>query len=184
VTPAGCSMPSAAHENQRPRTGSVSGLWFSDYSTASPPTFPGGFAVPRRPPRSAGQGRRLARVSWSSWRIRRAVKGEKAHGKAAASCGRCAALDGSPRQLTMDDARKTPGKSAHERGIRGGLLAALDGAASLIVSAGRLPHCDVHRSRDGGLAVAKRASVGVTAQERGRQEGRCGDLFPSAGIKQ
>ena len=45
----------------------------------------------------------------------------------------------------------------------------------------RLPHCDVHRSHDGGLAVAKRANVGVTARERGRHGGRRGDLFPSAG---
>jgi hypothetical protein len=33
-------MMSAAHENQRPLTGSVSGLWFSNYSTANPPTLP------------------------------------------------------------------------------------------------------------------------------------------------
>ena len=33
-------MTSAADENQRPLTGSVSGLWFSNYSTANPPTLP------------------------------------------------------------------------------------------------------------------------------------------------
>ena len=33
-------MSSAARENQRPLTGSVSGLWFSNYSTANPPTLP------------------------------------------------------------------------------------------------------------------------------------------------
>ena len=36
-----------------PLSGSDSGLWLSDYSTANPPTFPGGFGVPRRLLRSA-----------------------------------------------------------------------------------------------------------------------------------
>ena len=49
---------------------------------------------------------------------------------------------------------------------------------------GRLPHCDLHWSHDGGLAVAKRADAGVTARERGRLGLQRVGLSPSMGNRE